>query len=273
MKDDRTTFDVQAPETADLRLHAETDAAGGPVTALHTAAVVAALSVGVPLVLAASARTAGAQGVAPILDSLNFALTLEYLEDEFYRTGLTRLGGAFSSAESNAVQQISMHETAHVKFLRTIISDFFSSTPVAKPAFDFTAKGAFSDVFTNKATFLAVAQAFEDTGVRAYKGQAGNVASNKAVLQAALQIHSVEARHASQIRRLRGQKGWITNADRGTLPAATQPVYAGEDNTTHGGVNAASLGANAGGTAAVTEAFDEPLTKDQVLAIVMPFLA
>ncbi|MGI8510182.1 MAG: ferritin-like domain-containing protein, partial [Gemmatimonadaceae bacterium] len=62
-------------------------------------------------------------------------------------------------------------------------------------------------------------------------------------------------------------------ADRGTLPASTQPVYNGEDNTTHGGVNAAGLGTNAGGTAAVTEAFDEPLTKDQVLAIVAPFLA
>jgi hypothetical protein len=48
-----------------------------------------------------------------------------------------------------------------------------------------------------------LAQAFEDTGVRAYKGQAGNVMSNKTVLQAALQIHSVEARHASQVRRMR----------------------------------------------------------------------
>ncbi|MGI8510164.1 MAG: ferritin-like domain-containing protein, partial [Gemmatimonadaceae bacterium] len=209
MKDHRTTFDTQALQVtalqvADLRVMA---GGSGPSTALPTSAIIAALGAAVPIVLAASARTAGAQGVASILDSLNFALTLEYLEDEFYRTGLTQLGKAFSGAESNAVQQISMHETAHVKFLTTIISDFFSSTPVAKPAFDFTAKGAYPDVFTNKATFLAVAQAFEDTGVRAYKGQAGNVASNKAVLSAALQIHAVEARHASQIRRLRGQKG------------------------------------------------------------------
>lgn len=241
--------------------------------ALPNAAIIAALSVGVPLALAAFPRAASAQGVAPLLDSLNFALTLEYLEDEFYRTGLSRLPTAFTTAESNAIQQISMHETAHVKFLRIIITDFFSSTPVAKPTFDFTARGTFPDVFTNKATFLAVAQAFEDTGVRAYKGQAGNVASNKAVLQAALQIHSVEARHASQIRRLRGQKGWITNADRGTLPAATQAVYDGEDNTTHAGANAAALGTNFGGVPAVTEAFDEPLSKAQVLAIVAPFLA
>lgn len=270
MNDDSTTFTAFHPELDELRPQVDYT----PIaTALPSAAVIAAASIGVPLALSAFARPVGAQGVAPLLDSLNFALTLEYLEDEFYRTGLSRLGTTLSGAESAAVQQISMHETMHVKFLRIIISDFFSSTPVAKPTFDFTAKGAFPDVFTNKATFLAVAQAFEDTGVRAYKGQAGNVAANKAVLTAALQIHAVEARHASQIRRLRGQKGWITGSDRGTLPPATQAVYAGEDNTTHAGVNASTLGANAGGVAAVTEAFDEPLTKDQVLAIVAPFLA
>lgn len=270
MNDEHTTHDDPEPEVAALRL---TTVNAAPARARPNAVQVAALSLSVPLALATFARAAGAQDVAPILDSLNFALTLEYLEDEFYRTGLTRLGAALSSAENNAIQQISMHETAHVNFLRTIISDFFSSTPVTKPTFDFTARGAYPDVFTNKATFLAVAQAFEDTGVRAYKGQAANVASNKAVLTAALQIHSVEARHASQIRRLRGQKGWITNADRGTLPASTQPVYNGEDNTTHGGVDAAALGASVGRTSAVTEAFDEPLTKAQVLAIVTPFLA
>ncbi|WP_228428593.1 ferritin-like domain-containing protein [Chryseobacterium daecheongense] len=37
--------------------------------------------------------------------------------------------------------------------------------------------------------------------VDAYKGQAGNVMFNKVVLEAALQIHSVEARHASQVQR------------------------------------------------------------------------
>ncbi|MBA2688432.1 MAG: ferritin-like domain-containing protein [Gemmatimonadaceae bacterium] len=226
----------------------------------------------VPLALASLATSARAQSVTSIIGVLNFALTLEYLEDEFYRTGLARpVAAAFSPAERSAILQISMHETSHVNFLKAAISGL-QGTPVAKPTFDFTARGTFPDVFTNKATFMAIAQTFEDTGVRAYKGQAGAVASNAGVLTAALQIHSVEARHASQIRRLRGQKGWITNADRGDLPASSQPTYVGEENTTHNGVNAASLGANVGGTAAVTEAFDEPLTMAQVLAIAAPFI-
>jgi hypothetical protein len=56
--------------------------------------------------------------------------------------------------------------------------------------------------FTDYQQFL---HRFEDTGVRAYKGQAANLMS-KPDLLTALQIHSVEARHASEVRRLRGQK-------------------------------------------------------------------
>ncbi|MDQ3604661.1 MAG: ferritin-like domain-containing protein [Gemmatimonadota bacterium] len=113
----------------------------------------------------------------------------------------------------------------------------------------------------------------DDSGVRAYKGQGGNVMGNDAVLTAALQIHSVEARHASQIRRLRGEKGWITGSSRGSLPPQAQAVYDGEANTMQGGRDAAPLGANAGGAAAVSEAFDEPLGMQEVLNIIRPFLA
>jgi hypothetical protein len=59
--------------------------------------------------------------------------------------------------------------------------------------------------------------------------------------------HSVEARHASMVRRLRTKKGldtvkgWITNGSRGTLPASTQGIYTGEENVSHAGVNVVSL--------------------------------
>ena len=52
---------------------------------------------------------------------------------------------------------------------------------------------------------------------------------------------------------------------------AIQPVYAGEDNVTQGGVNLAS--ALSGYTVEdITEAFDETLTMDDVLAIAGPFI-
>ncbi|MDQ6786406.1 MAG: ferritin-like domain-containing protein [Acidobacteriota bacterium] len=200
-----------------------------------------------------------------IVDVLNFALTLEYLEDEFYRTALGS-GGLIPRDTQGVFGQISKHETAHVRLLSSVLG----SQAVRKPNFDFTAGGAFADVFSNYQTFLAVSQAFEDTGVRAYKGQAGNLKSNDKILTTALQIHSVEARHAAMVRRLRGESPWIVGDSRGTLPAATQPVYNGEGNTTQGAVNVASLPGVS--TDNATKAFDEPLSKAEVLAIAGLFI-
>jgi hypothetical protein len=142
--------------------------------------------------------------------------------------------------------------------------------------FDFTANGAYASVFTSYSTFLSLAQAFEDTGVRAYKGQVSALQSDNDTLTAALQIHSVEARHAAMIRRLRGKsitqsiKGWITNKEANGLPAA---IYEGEENLTHAGTSVDSISALASlSSSAKTEAFDEPLTKAQVTAIIQPFI-
>ncbi len=200
-----------------------------------------------------------------IVDVLNFALTLEYLEDEFYRTALGS-GNLIPTETRDVFGQISKHEVAHVALLRSVLG----SKAVAKPNFDYTAGGAFADVFRNYQTFLAVSQAFEDTGVRAYKGQAGNLKSNDMILTTALRIHSVEARHAAMVRRLRGETPWIVGDSRGTLPAPTQPVYNGDGNTTQGTVNVATL-PNLNARIA-SQAFDEPLSKAEVLAIAGLFI-
>jgi rubrerythrin len=237
--------------------------------------LMAALALGsVPIALGALARDVYGQAPADVLDVLQFALTLEYLEAEFYTRGVAA-AGLIPSADVTIFTNIRDHENTHVTALKSLITAK-GATPVAKPTFDFTAKGAlagFNFGSTQYATFQALAQAFEDTGVRAYKGQAGRLINDKAVLTAALTIHSVEARHASEVRRLRGQKGWITGNSRGDLPAFTQGIYDGEQNVTQAGVDITAVGTGNGGVDGVTEAFDEPLTKDQVLAIVSPFLA
>ena len=92
-----------------------------------------------------------------------------------------------------------------------------------------------------------------------------------------MQIHSVEARHASHIRKLRKDRGasvkpWITGNDAGGVPGVTA-VYAGEENTTQAGVQITGINGMSISANAASEAFDEPLTKDQVLAIATPFLA
>ncbi len=217
-----------------------------------------------PVMLGVMARSAFAQsGTLPqsIIDVLNFALTLEFLESSFYNAGL-QSGTAISAADLAVFTQIAKHENAHVADLQGLLG----TSAVSKPTFDFTAGGTYADVMTNPATFMAVSQAFEDTGVRAYKGQAANLQSNATVLTAALRIHSVEARHASEVRRLRGKNGWITG-NTTDIPGASA-VYAGEDNVVQGGVDVSQFVS----VKAATEAFDEPLTKDQVLAIAGPFI-
>jgi rubrerythrin len=227
----------------------------------------------VPLAVLNSIPHVAKADAASLLGVLNYALTLEHLEYRYYQMGLD--SGVIDSAERVIFQKIRDHELAHVNFLQDVISNVLQGTPVPEPEFDFTAGGNFSP-FTDYPTFLALAQAFEDTGVRAYKGQAANVQESDVVLTAALSIHSVEARHASMVRRLRtkkGQdtvKGWITNASIGTLPAATMAIYAGEQNLTHAGVDVSNLtGIDA---EAVSEGWDEPLSKDDVLGIAGLFL-
>lgn len=217
-----------------------------------------------PVLLGGAFTKAYGKNTESVGEVLNYALTLEYLEDAFYKAGIAA-SGLIPANRLAIFQQVSKHETAHVNFLKTVLNSM-SVTPVTKPTFDFTANGTFADVFSNYQTFLALAQSFEDTGVRAYKGRAAELMGNDVVLTAALQIHSVEARHASMIRRLRAQKGWITGNQNGGLPAA---IYAGEDNVIQGGANITMLGFSAD---VATQAFDEPLTKDQVLAIAGLFI-
>ena len=192
---------------------------------------------------------------------LNYALTLEYLERSFYRQAMDT--GNIPSDVMPLFETIERDESAHVIFLRTAINGE-GGTPVRYTDDDFSFDG-FLDSFELIAT---LAQGLEDTGVRAYKGRATDI-MNSTFLQAALQIHSVEARHAAAIRRLSaspGAKGWITN-DGSTAPMPIRPVYGAgspaamfpaESNTTQGGLDLTS--ALDGYTAVqIRAAFDEPL--------------
>lgn len=157
----------------------------------------------VPSVLAVASTEAFAQGLpGQLTQVLNFALTLEYLEAEFYQTALSRRG-LIPGRYRPVFQQIVRHEVAHVRTL----SGALGGAAIAKPQFDFTGRGQYADVFDNFATFATLSQTFEDLGVAAYKGQAGNLAGTP-VLTTALQIHSVEARHAAEVRRVNRSFGW-----------------------------------------------------------------
>ncbi|WP_164122925.1 MULTISPECIES: ferritin-like domain-containing protein [Sphingobacterium] len=231
-----------------------------------------------PFVLNDLFKRAYGQTPTDVNGVLNYALTLEYLEAEYYTLGTAASNLVPSGKPMDAITTIRNHEVAHVNFLKQVLG----SNAVSKPTFDFTAGGTFANVFTNYDTFLALAQAFEDTGVRAYKGQAGILKGNKVVLTAALQIHSVEARHAShirQMRRARGgaasmQKPWITGANDSGIGSVVDAVYDGEENKVQGGVDITGLNGVTGKLSLdmATQSFDEPLTATAVLDIAKLFI-
>jgi Ferritin-like domain len=244
----------------------------------------------VPLALSAMFTKAYGQTPGDVNGVLNFALTLEYLEAEFYNNIVGSAGYLTASpAAQAALTKIKDDENKHVLFLKSVLG----AAAVPKPTFDFTGgngsgTGPFAGYLANYNVQLAMAQTFEDTGVRAYKGQAANLQSNRVALTAALNIHSVEARHASHIRQMRRAldaaipasqkplKPWITlNYSGIDFPPAQANInlsYAGEELTTQAGVNIIGLGGAYNTASAASEGFDEPLTSAQVLTIVDPFI-
>lgn len=216
---------------------------------------------------------AGTNAGDPV-EIFNYALTLEYLEADFYnKMKASPFFATASAADQAAINKISQHETAHVNLLKTVISGI-KGTPVAPVTF----KAAAFVGLTSFAAQLEVAQQLEDTGVRAYKGRATDLQGIPDVtipgvgtinpLESALQIHSVEARHAAHIRGMRKQTAWIS----GTGDLDTASAYTGatpESNTTQAGFNLTMAGIiTSGVTYSATDvaaAFDEILTKAEVL--------
>jgi Ferritin-like domain len=119
---------------------------------------------------------------------LNYALTLEFLEAEFYAQA--NASGALTDPRVQRFAQVAgQHEADHVAALRKALGP----AAIKKPKFDF------KDTVTNQDKFRATTEVLEDTGVSAYAGQGPNILQREVVV-AALSIHSVEARHAAWIR-------------------------------------------------------------------------
>jgi hypothetical protein len=235
-------------------------------------------------------RAVAATAVPSVIDILNFALTLESVESRFYNEAIAA-PGLIPAADLAYLKTIQDDENKHVTFLTNLVKTV-GGTPAAAPAADFTAgngsgNGPLKGVFTAgnyNSLFLKVALAFEDTGVRAYKGQAENILANKSkvpadlyktVLTAALSIHAVEARHASALRYLLGFTPWITStASKGndTGVALTDGNYDGEQNVIQDRIDVTTLKNASGGSTSVgiaTASFDEPLSTDAVLKLLV----
>jgi hypothetical protein len=170
---------------------------------------------------AATATTATTASSANTTDIgiLNYALTLEYLETEFYAKVIA--AKLFSGSVGSLIKSFGAQEATHVAALTAAIKQL-GGTPVAK------VEGKFP--ITTPAATAELAYTVENLGAAAYLGQAPLIQS-KTVLAAALSIHSVEARHAASIGTLVKKSvtpdgGFAKPEDMSEVLAAVKPFLA-----------------------------------------------
>lgn len=206
-----------------------------------------------------------AQDVLTPQQVVEYALTLEKLEADFYCRGAeaAQNGGLASAPQvaKDAIVSYGEDESQHVADLSTLLTSLGGDPNTimipANPNYNAILK---RDPFANPQDFLLAGQAVEDLGVAAYKGQAGNLlaagAAAKPILAGALEIHSVEARHAAGVRFLRQA---LLNVDVRPWIREQQEVIYREDR------RGAPLPFE-------SAAFDGYATSSEVLALVSPIL-
>lgn len=128
---------------------------------------------------------------------VDYALTLEYLEADFYDK-VIESKVVKGRALKTLIATLREHEHEHVEALLTTARTS-GATPAEQPDTDFAAVLA-----GGERKVLETAALLENLGAAAYLGQVGKI-ERMEILAAAVSIHSVEARHASALNQVLGR--------------------------------------------------------------------
>jgi rubrerythrin len=143
-----------------------------------------------------SAKPQTAGSAKQDLAIVQYALTLEHLETDFYNAVIT--SGAIKDKKlGDVAKMIRDNETQHVQALTATVKQLGGTPKKPKTNFDAVIKGG-------RAMILQTAATVENLGAAAYLGQAPRIKS-KEVLAAALSIHTVEGRHAAALNQVVGK--------------------------------------------------------------------
>ena len=141
-------------------------------------------------------QSSGGGSMKGDLEIVQYALTLEHLETDFY-DAVIKSGVIKDKALAEVATAIRDNEQEHVDALTKTVEQLGGKPMKPKTTFDAVIKGGAQKVLETAATV-------ENLGAAAYLGQAGRIKS-KEVLAAALSIHTVEARHAAALNKVVGK--------------------------------------------------------------------
>jgi rubrerythrin len=180
---------------------------------------------------AESAEAVDSREPATDLEVVNYALFLEFLEEDFYDQ-IRKSGEIGDEQTARLVEQVYLNEKEHAQALEQLARQL-GGAPVDRPRPNFDAV-----INAGQERIIAVAAQVENLGASAYLGQAANVRDDR-ILEAALSIHTVEARHAAAFNELAGNDFLATQELNGKVPDG---------------------------------AFAQPRTREQVLELAAPFV-
>jgi rubrerythrin len=167
---------------------------------------------------AATATSASSSSTGDVA-ILNYALTLEYLETQFYEKVVA--AGLFTGKVGSLVKDFGEQEKTHVEAIKGAVEKL-GGTPAMEPTGKFPV--------TSAGQVAELAYTVENLGASAYLGQAASIQSPE-VLASALAIHSVEARHAATLgtlvkKSITPDGAFAKPADMATVLAAVKPFLA-----------------------------------------------
>jgi rubrerythrin len=140
---------------------------------------------------------------------VRYALTIEYLEDDFYEAA--NGSGELKGRAADLARTFGQHEKEHIAALEKVLRELGSEPPQRAEA-QFPLEGP--------GKIIEFASGLESLGVAGLLAQASRI-QDKALLAAALSIHSVEARHVAALASLLGE-------DPTPQGPYAQPIQAGD---------------------------------------------
>lgn len=210
-----------------------------------------------------------------LAEAIVFALNISYMQSALYTKALAT-SGLIPASAVNDFTKILKDKNSHVAYWKYQLQATNNIVP-AQPTYDFTAKNALPKAMTDYGTFLTIAHAIEDVGVRIYLTAVNMLLSNKAFRTDAVNIATTNARHAAHVRMQRRNLGvdmmaWVVGTEPNSIVGEIKKAYQNEDNTTQLKINTVGINGFAISFNAATGAFDEPMTDTDAKIFMTPFI-